>query len=727
MDGYEEETVVVENDAMDIISAENRKRPREDDELMHPDSNKTTKNIKIQNLAPVTELPTGSQNDFDGGIITMTTVGDIAGAVSTSTFATTTTVNATTTNTLIRTHVGNGPTKSFMSVSGTKQTSAEAIGSSAMNGQLRLSSFDSTSCRVSSLPASMYSNYYKTTGPLCNDDAKESIDPAWEKEAFIVGNLSSSHRNMEKGGIVINERHDKETDVDQERKKLQLDCESFDGDTFDTENCCAQEVEENKVHPILQILSAPAFQVKVVLGLSVMFMLNTLLTIRLLSFMLMPSSTITFVPPRHHPHVIPPSIHAHVSYHRAKNNIYRLANILGTNNMIPSKGLSYQTPLDRLSNVTLRQFLSHPDGFHLGIAPAFFGFYVYFGVLTAFQEHVLTDYDKKQGKILLPSSSKVIASGKYCSTMDYDKLENSSTLAMENTCIMEPLLKSVAGASAGAMAAVLLAAGLDPRENAKFATTMTLDKFWDFPGYGGVIKGDLFEKIMIQRLKESRITAADMNKIQGLLKDGVHRDQHNVTESNVMHGSINLENGLIPVAVTAFDILHFSKIVLTRGCMGKAARASATFPGLFQPCGWKDSDKDINTKSLYKSDKYRYLMDGGIWDRYGLEGLGHLRVGEQNKRVVNLVAGSYGIQGPPSPTKMPKTLHTKEVLSLSIQNTPQCGPWAMQNGPRAVEAAMNAIVSVLDVPLYHGQEEGHYILNVDATAFVNPIKNTDEK
>ena len=29
----------------------------------------------------------------------------------------------------------------------------------------------------------------------------------------------------------------------------------------------------------------------------------------------------------------------------------------------------------RTSNITLREFLIHPDGFHLGMAPSFFGFY----------------------------------------------------------------------------------------------------------------------------------------------------------------------------------------------------------------------------------------------------------------------------------------------------------------------------------------------------------------
>lgn len=326
---------------------------------------------------------------------------------------------------------------------------------------------------------------------------------------------------------------------------------------------------------------------------------------------------------RHHPHVIPP--------------------------MNSSGG-------ERLSNMTLRQFLSHPDGFHLGLAPAFFGFYNYFGALAAFHDNVLSKEEKEKGRMLLPIGLK--------------KRENWRRHRYRHG---EPqiLLKSVAGASAGAMAAVLLASGSDPRESAEFASSITLENFNDFPGIGGILKGDLFEAIMVNKLKESK-----------------------------------LEEALIPVAVTAYDLREGKGKILKRGCMGKATRASAAFPGLFQPCKWQD-----NIDSRYD------LIDGGLKDPHGLVGLKDLGRQGEKKRIVNLCARSYS-SSPIGPSQLPTGLNAAEMVSISIENSPQCGPWSMENGPRAVEASMQAMNEVLDVPMYKGAEDKHFILRVDAKAFI---------
>ena len=107
---------------------------------------------------------------------------------------------------------------------------------------------------------------------------------------------------------------------------------------------------------------------------------------------------------RYHPHIIPPK---HV-YNKETHDQY-------------------------ISNMTLRQFLSNKEGFHLGLGPAYFGFYVYFGTLTAFQESiVILNNDKNMKKeddiiMLLPQMS------------DEGPFNDRSSY----------LLKSVAGASAG--------------------------------------------------------------------------------------------------------------------------------------------------------------------------------------------------------------------------------------------------------------------------------------
>lgn len=313
---------------------------------------------------------------------------------------------------------------------------------------------------------------------------------------------------------------------------------------------------------------------------------------------------------------------------------------------------------------------------------------MYFGALTAFRENVLHNSAINEGKFLLP--------------VDISKVQQINE-EIDGNIPIEPLLKSVAGASAGAMAAVLLASGLDPRESAEFASSMTIDKFWDFPGFGGMIKGNLFEEIMISRLKRSGLTLSqdDARKIHHLSEEEVHALE-----------KVNLEHGLIPVAVSGFDVLNLEGKILTEGCMGKAARASATFPGLFQPCKW------LRRGSKGDDPSHQYLIDGGVTDGLGLAGLSELRKDEKNKRIVNLVAGNFGIGGPIGPREVPGGLHAKEVVSISIENTPQCGPWAMSNGPKAVEAARKAVISVLDQPMYM-LEDGHYILHVDASEFVD--------
>lgn len=264
--------------------------------------------------------------------------------------------------------------------------------------------------------------------------------------------------------------------------------------------------------------------------------------------------------------------------------------------------------------LTLRDVLmDEATGFHLAMAPAFFGFYGYFGVLAAW-------YDAVEGAV--------------------------------------PPIKSVAGASAGAMAAILLAAGILPQTAAEFCADMGVTKFADFPGFGAVFRGNKFEGIMQEFLQNSSVR--------------------------------NMEDAHIPVAVTAFDLQTMRGHILQTGSMARAARASATFPGLFQPVGWDDGTKDY------------LFIDGGIADHAGMLGLTKTMMpfretGEQKtERVVHLCVGSFLSSPPPGPSSLPGN---SEVISVSLQGLPQPGPWAMKNGPRAFEAARYAMTAALDLPL----------------------------
>ena len=302
----------------------------------------------------------------------------------------------------------------------------------------------------------------------------------------------------------------------------------------------------------------------------------------------------------------------------------------------PSSLLSNDEQPRKVADITLRDFLVDPNGFHLGMAPAFFGFYGYFGSLAAWEE----------------------------------QLSNTSFNLFEEN------LHSVAGASAGAMAAVLLAAGVPPRKAADFCTTITLGEFADFPGLLSLFKGNKFQDTMTTFLKQQK-----------------------------PNSTLQLQDAKIPVAVSGFDLQTLEGKLLSQGNMARAARASACFPFLFQPVGWMDGN-----------DNY-LLIDGGLRDMAGLNGLGAFEPQSEDKRVVNLVVGDF--LGPaPGPSSMPEGVIAKEVLSVSLLNLPQCGPWAMESGPLAVEGAIQAMAAALDQPLLHGDEDGHYLLPIDASTFV---------
>lgn len=316
---------------------------------------------------------------------------------------------------------------------------------------------------------------------------------------------------------------------------------------------------------------------------------------------------------------------------------------------------------------TLREYLHHPDGFHMAFAPAFFGFFAYFGALTALEEET--------NGLIVPS-----ATGK-----------NSDNDASVNTCG----LKSVAGASAGAMAAVMLAAGIHPRKAAEFACNFNWSMVADPPGFGGFVKGDKFEEFMRSFIKETTVT-------------------RNGDASAKNEGSVMLEDALVPVAVSGFDLLRMKGVLMSRGCMAKAARSSAGFPALFQPVPWRN-DRN-NADNCLKRFPDMLLIDGGIRDVLGLNGLSACPSNSaRGMRVINMAVGGFGLNRPRGMKDLPVDIYAESLVSIAIENTPMCGPWAMENGPRAVESARMAMLAAMDIPLERGTSTNHYILRVDAS------------
>ena len=365
-----------------------------------------------------------------------------------------------------------------------------------------------------------------------------------------------------------------------------------------------------------------------------------------------------------------------------------------------------------LPTTTLREYLvqdgdNDDAGIYLGMAPAFFGFFGYFGALAGMEDELST------------------------STTDEDEFAPETSVLIEQN-----ILKGVAGASAGAMAAVMLASGVSPHKGGELVSNIKLSDFADPAGVGGFFKGDRFEILMNQFLQSLSPMASNTNS------------------------TLKLEDALIPVAVSAVNIqpqimspepswlevltspLDFlwstyfpTEKILSQGSMARAARASACFPMLFQPVGWIDTSTDsiIN-------DGYSLLIDGGIFDMAGYNGLRETipQSGSEETKihVLNLSIGSF-LPAPPGPEEVSQDLNVAvdSVFSLSITGLPFCSPLTMENGPIAIRAARRAIRATMDQPISattstftmngEGKEQYHYVLEIDASSFID--STVDEK
>jgi Patatin-like phospholipase len=355
---------------------------------------------------------------------------------------------------------------------------------------------------------------------------------------------------------------------------------------------------------------------------------------------------------------------------------------------------------------TLRDFLLDERGFVLAMAPSFFGFYGYLGAVAAWEEHIFNQ----------PSDNKPVT--------------------------LHDRLRGVCGASAGAMVSVMLSlkGNITARRAAEFCTKITVPHFADFPGFLSLFRGNRFEQLMNEFLLQG-INAND-------------RNSSHLSSSQNPFGSLDFERDTrIPVAVTGFDLQTMSTQIINRGGnMARAARASATFPFLLQPVPWRyptladsmPADVKVEGKGKQAAEsslpRDYVFIDGGVTDVSGIEGLqgvfrdldnrqqhsltggrdipdkrhvqGH--TGTPGYRVVNMVVGNF-VLNPPGPTNIPGS---SEVLSISVQNLPQVGPWAMSKGKVAVEAAYETVLAAMDIPLFvTSRQPNHYELHLDASEF----------
>jgi len=430
---------------------------------------------------------------------------------------------------------------------------------------------------------------------------------------------------------------------------------------------------------------------------------------------------------------------------------------------------------------TLREYLvPHEEGtkedLYLAMGPAFFGFYGYFGMLAGIEDELSDGVNNNDGE---------------------DRTTFSSATSL---LINRKILRGVSGASAGAMAAILLAAGISPHRASEFVSTLGLTDFADLGGVGAVLKGDKFESIMSSFLQSASPIMANVKASSTIIGAGV---DDTATTHSQYRLPLGLEDALIPVAVSAVDIqpqiispgwsswlqslvspwsyiastyLPSAKILI-RGSMARAARASACFPGLFEPVGWIDrsstltssstsknasssSDDDPDSCSYSVTNDYSLLIDGGIFDWAGYNGLkeiinttgdyghgdidndsdneGRMLQSNNKIRVLNMVVGGFGTD-PPGPDTLSKSLGVTvdSVLSLSITGLPNCGPLTMSNGPHATRAARVAIWDAIDRPIvsssssvwardgtggnddHQQNRQHHFVLEIDASSFVD--------
>lgn len=200
--------------------------------------------------------------------------------------------------------------------------------------------------------------------------------------------------------------------------------------------------------------------------------------------------------------------------------------------------------------------------------------------------------------------------------------------------------RRVTGSSAGALVGGLHAAGLDAERLREELLRLERAHFWD-PGPGaGLLRGARFQAHLERLLPVSTFEACR-----------------------------------IPASVSVFDLRSRSTRVLRDGALASALRASCTVPFLFQPV-WRDG---------------RPLLDGGILDRPGLADVA------PGERVLyhHLASRSPWRRRTSPALAIPER---PNLTAFVLPGLPRSGPFALEEGRRALEAARARTRRALDAP-----------------------------
>lgn len=205
----------------------------------------------------------------------------------------------------------------------------------------------------------------------------------------------------------------------------------------------------------------------------------------------------------------------------------------------------------------------------------------------------------------------------------------------------------VSGSSAGALVGGLWAAGVPARQLREEFLALRREHFWD-PGPGaGLLRGRLFRE-RIERMAPGR----------------------------------TLEGCPIPLSVSAFALGSRATVVLREGPLAPAIHASCALPLLFQP---------VRVGG-------QLLLDGGVADRPGLAGAPEGRVLHHH-----LVSRSpWRRRG--SPELVPP--RRAGLHAVVVPGLPRLGPFRLEEGARAMEAAAEGMRRALAGPAFAHAPDG---------------------
>jgi NTE family protein len=199
----------------------------------------------------------------------------------------------------------------------------------------------------------------------------------------------------------------------------------------------------------------------------------------------------------------------------------------------------------------------------------------------------------------------------------------------------------LAGSSAGALVAGLWASGVGAARMRDELFALRREHFWD-PGPGlGLLRGRLFRE-----------------RLEALL------------------GVPTFERCPVPVAVSVFDVLARRTRVVAEGELAPALVASCAVPFLFHPV-WSGG---------------RPLLDGGIADRPGVLGL------PEGERALHhhLASRSPWRRAGGASMEAPRR---RGLVALVLGEMPRVGPFRLEQGPRAFDAARRAAREALELPV----------------------------